>query len=57
MIFWITTQIEHAYDVAPKDAEVLDARIQVYEARARRETSLMARNIFREAVIVTKAGL
>lgn len=44
-----TELIEIAYRVAPKDPAVREARATIYEGRAERETSLMAKAIYRDA--------
>lgn len=45
-----TELIEIAYRVAPKDPAVREARATIYEKRSERETSLMAKAIFDDAV-------
>ena len=45
-----TELIEMAYRAAPKDPAVREMRASIYEQRAERETSLMAKAIFKAAV-------
>jgi glyoxylase-like metal-dependent hydrolase (beta-lactamase superfamily II) len=47
---------DYALEAAPEDAAVQSGVAAIYEQRARQETSLMARNIFRSAAAYAREG-
>lgn len=47
---------DYALEAAPRDAAVQEAVAALYEWRARQETSLMARNLFRSAAAYAREG-